>query len=67
MEHSTKPTETKHVYLYDLDEPVRPNIGPYYGEPGRVVYRREGKIGVVFEWDVAGLPVEYKGEELDRR
>ena len=52
------------TYLFDMDEAVTPLDGTYAGEPGRVVFRREGKLGVVFEWDVAGLPVLYSPEEL---
>ena len=53
-------------YLFDVDEPVKPNTGNYVGDAGRVVYRRDGLLAVVFEWDVAGIPVLFSPHELTR-
>lgn len=53
-------------YLFDVDEEVRPIHGHYTGSRGRVVYRRDGKLAVVFTWDMSGIPVLYTPEQLER-
>ena len=60
-------TNTEHYkYLFDVDEEVKPTAGPLEGSTGRVVYRTHGKLAVVFNWDVAGIPVEFSPHELER-
>lgn len=53
-------------YLFDVDESVRPNTGDFVGNEGRVVYRQDGLLAVVFEWDMAGIPVLFSPHELSR-
>jgi len=59
-------TDQEHYkYLFDVDEEVRPLEGIYRGSKGRVVFRENGKLGVVFSWDITGAPVLFSPHNLE--
>jgi len=39
--------------------------GPYHFEVGRVTVRKDGKFGVVFDWDMAGVATYYEPMHLE--
>ena len=45
-------------------------VSPYQGEGGAIVLKRHFptglRYGVVFDWDVAGIPVYFASAELER-